>query len=57
MPGDLNGDATIDIADAVSILNIMAGGAEADKAKADINKDGTVDIADFVSILNMMAGM
>ena len=56
MPGDLNGDATIDIADAVSILNIMASGAEADKAKADINKDGTVDIADFVSILNIMAG-
>ena len=56
VPGDLNGDAVIDIADAVSILNLMAGGAEADKTIADINKDGIVDIADFVMILNMMAG-
>ncbi len=54
--GDINGDAVIDIADAVSILNVMAGDAEADKALADINKDGVVDIADFVMILNLMAG-
>jgi len=54
--GDINGDAVIDIADAVSILNIMAGDAEANKALADINKDGVVDIADFVMILNLMAG-
>ena len=55
VPGDLNGDAVVDIADAVSILNLMAGDAEADKTIADINKDGVVDIADFVMILNMMA--
>ena len=51
--GDLNGDGKIDIADAVSVLNFMAGGDD-DKA-ADINGDGKVDIADFVSVLNMMA--
>ena len=52
--GDINKDGTIDIADAVSVLNIMAG--DGYNADADINGDGTVDIADFVSILNIMAG-
>ena len=51
--GDINGDGSIDIADAVSVLNIMAaGGAD---TTADVNNDGSVDIADFVTILNMMA--
>ena len=52
--GDLNGDAIVDIADAVSILNLMSGGEF--NPVADINGDGIVDIADFVSILNLMAG-
>ena len=52
--GDLNGDGKVDIADAVSILNMMAEGGY-DKA-ADLNGDETVDIADFVSVLNIMAG-
>ena len=51
--GDLNGDGKVDIADAVSILNVMAEGSN-DKA-ADLNGDDKVDIADFVSVLNIMA--
>lgn len=51
--GDLNGDGKIDIADAVSVLNIMAEGI--DNPEADLNGDGKVDIADFVSALNLMA--
>ena len=51
--GDLNGDGTVDIADAVSVLNIMA--EDGFTAAADLNGDGKVDIADFVSILNIMA--
>ena len=51
--GDLNGDGKVDIADAVTVLNIMA--ASEYSADADINEDGKVDIADFVSILNIMA--
>ena len=50
---DINGDGRIDIADAVSVLNIMAEGTE--DLKADLNGDGSVDIADFVTVLNMMA--
>lgn len=52
--GDLNGDGKVDIADAVSILNVMAEGS--DNKAADLNGDEKVDIADFVSVLNIMAG-
>ncbi|MBR1498802.1 MAG: hypothetical protein IJ615_04130 [Bacteroidaceae bacterium] len=51
--GDLNGDGKVDIADAVSILNVMADGT--DDPAADLNADGKVDIADFVTVLNIMA--
>lgn len=51
--GDVNRDSNIDIADAVSVLNIMAEGSN--DVVGDVNGDGTVDIADFVSILNIMA--
>lgn len=51
--GDLNGDTKVDIADAVSILNIMAEGTN--DPIGDLNGDGKVDIADFVTILNIMA--
>ena len=51
--GDLNDDGKVDIADAVTVLNAMAG--DEPDMKFDVNGDGKVDIADFVSILNMMA--
>jgi hypothetical protein len=51
--GDLTGDGKVDIADAVTVLNIMAAGGY--DAAADLNADQKVDVADFVSILNIMA--
>ena len=51
--GDLNGDGKIDIADAVSVLDVMAS-ADPDM-KADLNGDGKVDIADLVVVLDLMA--
>jgi Ca2+-binding EF-hand superfamily protein len=58
LQGDLNGDGTVDIADGVFILTIMAGEeTEEGLRQGDLNKDGKVDIADFVSILIIMAGM
>lgn len=52
--GDVNGDNKIDIADAVSVLNAMAGAGSV--GNADTNNDGKIDIADFVTVLNIMAG-
>jgi hypothetical protein len=51
--GDLNGDGKVDIADAVTVLNIMAAGEYI--GSADVNKDTKVDVADLVTILNIMA--
>lgn len=51
--GDLNGDYKVDIADAVTVLNIMA--TDNYSEVADVNNDKKVDIADFVTILNIMA--
>ena len=52
--GDLNHDGKVDIADAVTVLNIMAESNYSEAA--DVNEDDKVDIADFVTILNIMAG-
>ena len=52
--GDVNQDNTVDIADAVSVLNAMAGQEVA--GDPDVNGDQIVDIADLVTVLNIMAG-
>ena len=51
--GDVNYDNIINIADAVSVLNAMAG--QTVSGNPDVNGDGSVDIADFVTVLIIMA--
>jgi hypothetical protein len=51
--GDVNLDGTVDIADAVCVLNAMA--EQSVPGNPDVNNDGEVDIADLVTILNIMA--
>ena len=54
--GDLNSDGKVDIADAVFILDLMAGEETEQSIRlGDMNKDGKVDIADFVAVLDIMA--
>ena len=53
--GDVNCDNKVDIADAVSVLNAMAGVTV--PGDANVNGDEKVDIADFVTVLNIMAGI
>ena len=52
--GDVNVDGTVAIADAVAVLNAMAGQKVA--GDPDVNGDKEVSIADFVAVLNIMAG-
>ncbi|MBO4905549.1 MAG: BspA family leucine-rich repeat surface protein, partial [Bacteroidaceae bacterium] len=58
--GDVNLDGTVDIADAVSVLNVMAGQTVAGDANVngdfDANGNPVIDIADLVTVLNIMAG-
>jgi len=54
LPGDVNGDGTVDVADISSIISVMAGDDSYGKA-ADVNGDGTVDVADISTVISIMA--
>ena len=54
LPGDVNGDGTVDVADISAIISVMAGDNSYGKA-ADVNKDGTVDVADISTVITIMA--
>ena len=56
--GDANGDETVNITDAVSVVNYLLG-IPSDtfiNPSADMNKDGKVSIADAVGIVNIIQG-
>jgi hypothetical protein len=55
-PGDANGDGSVDLGDAVYILNyLFKGDAAPDPLDAgDANCDGIVDLADVVYLLNYL---
>ena len=54
--GDVNNDGSIDVADIATVIDVMAGKANAYKNRADVNNDGNVDVADIATIIDMMAG-
>ena len=56
--GDVNGDGSVDIADAVCIVNYVVGkpNTNFNEADADANGDGDIDIADAVHIVNIVVG-
>ena len=58
--GDVNLDGSVDIADAVCVLNAMAGQSVAGDANVNGDYDTygnpVIDIADLVTVLNIMAG-
>ncbi len=59
VPGDVNEDRLIDIADVNGIINTMLGlgdQTETQLRNADFNHDGQVDIADVNGVINIMLG-
>ena len=59
MPGDVNEDKLIDIADVNGVINTMLGKSDLTDTQlrnADFNHDGTVDIADVNGVINLMLG-
>ncbi|MBC8478967.1 MAG: T9SS type A sorting domain-containing protein [FCB group bacterium] len=59
VPGDLNGDLTVDILDIVTMVAIILGDTEPDAlqlAAGDINNDGVIDILDIVSVVAIILG-
>ena len=59
IPGDVNGDNTVDILDAAMIQKYAAGKAELNDNQrffGDVNKDGNVDVLDAALIQKYAAG-
>lgn len=56
LPGDVNGDGSVDIGDIVMVISVMTGSeTRADIVSvADVNGDGAADIGDIVAIINIM---
>lgn len=58
LPGDVNGDGTIDISDVNATINIMMGTAQTSdfSGAPDIDGDGEVNISDVNAVINLMLG-
>ena len=56
LPGDVNGDQLVDVADVVSIVNKILGEPDTgfSESAADINHDGKIDVDDVVAVINMI---
>ena len=58
MPGDVDGNGTVDVTDVNIIINIMLGKATAGQypGNADVDNNGTVDVTDVNVVINIMLG-
>ena len=56
LPGDANGDGTVDAADPVAVANYIIGQPPITfvKTAADVNNDGNITVADAVGIVKMI---
>jgi len=57
IPGDVNGDAMVNILDIVMVVNYALGQAEFSYEQiqaADLNQDGIINILDIVQIINIV---
>ena len=54
--GDVNGDGTVDITDANTLINIILGtdSARNYNGRADVNGDGVVDVSDTNEVINII---
>ena len=53
LPGDVNGDLEINIADVNAVINIILGGSGNTPA-ADVNGDGEINIADINAVIDII---
>lgn len=53
VPGDVNGDGIVGIADVTALIDLILNG-EGDPSLHDVNGDGTVGIADVTALIDMI---
>jgi hypothetical protein len=51
VPGDVNGDGEVNIADVNCVISVIQGGEDIYEGRADVNKDGEVNIGDVNAII------
>lgn len=56
IPGDVNGDGTVSIADINAVINIILGDAEP-VAAADVGGDGEITLADVNALIDIILGL
>ena len=54
LPGDINGDTTVDVADVVALIDIILNEIPFDITVADINGDTSIDVADVVALIDII---
>ena len=53
VPGDVNGDGEVNIADVNAVIDIILGGND-DNTAADVNGDGEINIADINAVIDII---
>ncbi len=56
MPGDVDGDSHITIADVTTLIDILLGEVE-ENAPADVNGDGQISISDVTKLIDALLGV
>ena len=59
LPGDINGDNSVNIQDIVFLINFILGVEEPNNEQysaADLNNDGDLNIQDIILIINIILG-
>jgi len=57
LPGDINGDESINIQDIIILINFILGTDDPDTGEfnaADINSDGVLNIQDIILVVNLI---
>ena len=57
IPGDVNNDGEVNIADINAVIDIILGGSADDdtRLRADVNEDGEINIADINAIIDIIS--
>ncbi len=54
LPGDVNGDGEVNIADINALIDIILCGVDNSEGRADVNRDGEVNIADINAVIDII---
>ena len=56
LPGDMNTDGLVDIADVTTLIDLVLNGSHLYRAPADMDSDGSVDINDITDLISIILG-